>query len=474
MSRSFLFGLTVQLIWILPGTSAREKYVLPLDASQRKKNEEADRAWLIESYVKPYEKQGVKNASWDGDVKKVSDGFVEYMLSNQMTPYLPRATQDAAARARKSGCQDILVRYAALRSMDQANLANPQGLLNLFLQVGKDVPKSYYPSAVKLEMEVFLGVTPAQNSAAWKEAEKAEIRKILMQALDLLVESSLKDAPTPLMEYRWHYACSELINGFKNLGDRSEKAWETVDAALAKCNKFETKRIRTKGSWMVQYAWEARGYGTIDKTTEEGLKKFTERLNQAKELLETAWKLEPSPIIAEARMRVELGIGKGDRKSIETWFRRSIGNRNYDRNSIGIMREWLSPKWYGDEGSLWEFLEACRDCGNNRDVISVQYLDEKYVEALRLPKEAKLEHFKDPKFFQEMSKVFAAYLAVNPDDNYYRGRYAVFSYYCGQYAEALKQFELIGEDMVESKHAEINRQIFLKEDLLKNRVPKSK
>lgn len=468
----FLAASLACCLFPIPDLYAQDgKTKLPFDNEKRDATLAAQRKWLTDGMLKAYE----KDPKWDADAKLVIEGLTNLETGAFNCRTMSKEVGAAAARAVEAGCKDPLIAYAILRS--NSDVPHPW---RRNLEVRREarsrivaaLPKSSYPAHRKLFVLLNEGNYFAINFLKdAPEGEKAEVRRILMSALQMLKESIATDERNPFMEMDWYNSAMALILGFTALGDESQKAWETVDKVMAECKEFEFKRMRVKGAWMMNQAWAARGNGTIDKVTEDGYMKFKERLREAGELLDAVWEKEKSPIGMERRMWVEIGLGDGDRKEIEKWFARSISNTRDDYNAAVAMKEWTHPKWHGDEVSLREFATACRDSGRDRDGISLIYFDVFYSLNASRDKETEKDICKDEKFIKEVNTLFIEYFKHNPDDFLNRGRYACFCASSRQFQEARRQFELVENRQVASPHFSVDYQKKMKqfvEDSLKH------
>src|SRR5262249_484341 len=149
-------------------------------------------------------------------------------------------------------------------------------------------------------------------------------------------------------------------------GGNRKKAFDRVDAELAKVPGLEAVRLTAKGHFFKDYAWEARGSGYANTVTEEGARKMHERLAISRKALVQPWALQPAlGETANQMLGVILGQG-GSRAEMEKWFERAMKADNNNSLACWSKLQWLDPKWYGTQEEMLEFGRACRDTKNWR------------------------------------------------------------------------------------------------------------
>ena len=201
-----------------------------------------------------------------------------------------------------------------------------------------------------------------------------------------------------------------------------------------------------KGKFYQSYAWDARGGGVASTVTEEGRKLMQERLDIAEEALTKAWEMDPtSPDAAVAMIDVELGQGKG-RDVMEKWYRRAM---EADPDNLEAVREkmyYLTPKWHGSAEDMLAFGRELV-AQKNYYAFLPGYLASAHTTLSSYATDPD-EYFHDPQVWEDLQSVFLPAIAAWPQDLGYRSRYAYFACKCGQWAEAKKQFDILGNDVM--------------------------
>lgn len=108
----------------------------------------------------------------------------------------------------------------------------------------------------------------------------------------------------------------------------------------------------------VEYAWQARGSGTIDTVTPQGAALWRKRCLQAARFLDEAQRMTQSdPALFTTRMEVALG-GVGDRKTVEKAFSMAVAADPNYYPAYWAKAWYLTPRWYGEPGEALAVADA--------------------------------------------------------------------------------------------------------------------
>jgi hypothetical protein len=221
-----------------------------------------------------------------------------------------------------------------------------------------------------------------------------------------------------------------------------------VDALLAREPELKAVRLQTRGDFLIHYAWEARGSGFAGTVTEEGFKKFHERLTQAREALNECWEVKPGDHrTATLMLTVEKGSG-GERDEMEKWFERAMKACPINKRACEAKMDWLDPKWHGSREELLAFGRSCRDTKNWRAGIPLLLADAHLRASQRLPQGEQKLYLISKEVRDDVVQVYEEYLKQFPDDNVERSRYAAYCVVCGLPTVADAQFKKLGDDLV--------------------------
>ncbi len=141
----------------------------------------------------------------------------------------------------------------------------------------------------------------------------------------------------------------------------SDDIWEARIAHLKRWKEQSpaslSARVAIAGAY-IEYAWFARGVGTIDTVTKNGYTRFHERLDLAEQELAGAATLGIScPLMYQHLLYI--GLMKGwSPQDFELLYQKAVRSEpNYLRFYI-LKSDYLMPKWHGKPGDLKLFIDA--------------------------------------------------------------------------------------------------------------------
>lgn len=404
------------------------------------------RNWFQQHVVAAYEKVGHRDDKWNAPARQMLSAFAR-MHSVDRSPTLDEddiiLTQSAATRKQK--CSDPMVLYITVRSMEYWNRA-PESIAVYALQCAETMQESGYHPIYKSKALL--------RAAEYKFRSKKDVGESMKEARTLLeravehVEAVAQDADLPReMVYSLIEEIGEVSREVTR--DRQEFAVRAFKLLDANC-KDRSLVLSVMGKFYADYAWDARGLGFADQVNDENIKLMAERLKPAALAAEEAWTLDQHNVRASLVMpQVELGQGEG-RERMETWFKRAMIADPDSYRACGRKLHYLEPKWYGDDvEDMLAFGRECLSGGNWEAGIPLILVDAhlaaaRYTEDGYQPKPSPA-YFANPLTWADVKKVYDEYLRRVPDSLYHRSRYAQIAAWAGQWAEADKQFKVMGD-----------------------------
>ena len=306
---------------------------IPQDAAKREAQDRSAVAWTECTIAQPFEKIGKKDPRWDAKARASVALAAKKFTGWAGTAIRAEDVYKAAKDAVDAGCDDPLVLYFYARMSTGPDYPGDAEYERRMVAAAAALEKSQYPPirrANALCQAAGLKAVHKDDPAARKEAER-----LLAAMLALLPESVKVDGTGPEASQIWYELLFEAFHTWKALGDDSKGAYDKIDEAIAKESSAKALRLQVRGTFYKNYAWEARGNGFAETVTEEGFRKFHERLEEAGKALEAAWKLRPDDgRTASLMLIVELGIGDGDRDRMERWFRRGARSRSRQQGRL--------------------------------------------------------------------------------------------------------------------------------------------
>ena len=446
MRRMKLAALLALLL--APSLSAAGEFDRPLPqnpARQRQRVQER-LAWGRRTLGDAYEKVGKKDPKWDKQAREALEAAA-HLYAREVEPVTPPEKVFAPAKkAVDSGCDDPMILYLFARTTPAAAGAGADEIERRFKAASEAMERSSYPLIRRqgaLNKTGLLLAAKKDDPAAKKKAAG-----ILDACLKLLAEAYPKDADNPDVEAHWFETLQTIAWGFTQTEGGTKAAFDRIDGVLSKNPGLKALRLKERGKFYIDYAWEARGNAYAPLVAEKGFKMFHERLAEAGKALKGAWALKPGDArIATMMIMVELGIG-GERADMEKWFSRAMeaDGDNYDACMAKL--NWLEPKWHGSVEDLIAFGRACRDTKNWRaKLTTVVGVAHRHVMPY-LEGEAQERYMRSPEVWNDIRPAYEEYLKHVPSDNQVRSEYAGLGYLCGQAKKSYEQFQALGENVV--------------------------
>ena len=144
---------------------------------------------------------------------------------------------EAAKQAVDAGCDDPLVLYLYARCSSGPNLPDRKELERRILKAAHALERSPYPplwrASAMSEAGQVLAVKPTSTAAERKEAGR-----LLDATLDLVLKEADQGGHDFDGKQRWFSIAGEVLEGRKRLDKDDLKAYERVDAALAKAPRW--------------------------------------------------------------------------------------------------------------------------------------------------------------------------------------------------------------------------------------------
>jgi hypothetical protein len=255
---------------------------------------------------------------------------------------------------------------------------------------------------------------------------------------------------------------------FKRTKDR-EPGFAKVRAVVAREAPDSSLLLTVEGEFFIDYAWDARTDQRAAKVTAEQFKVFKQRLKVAATALEKAWQLDnKNSRAAASRITVAMGLQE-NRAEVDRWFDRA---KQADPNNLTAYRAkllYLQPKWHGDaQGQdMLAFGRECAKAGNWEARVPF-LLIEAHESLSKYPKGDRTDfasnpdpaYFALPGVWADVQSVYEPYLKRFPAAHAERSKYARLACWAGQWPEANRQFQVLGNNVdraVFSNADELNR-----------------
>jgi hypothetical protein len=285
---------------------------------------------------------------------------------------------------------------------------------------------------------------------------RAETEKLLDAAVSLLAKSLQEDDLGPNPDQHGNELIETVQKAYGWLSGNKLDAYQRVHQILikssVKCPAVLPFMFSAVGEHWTNSAWEARGTGYAKTVTDEGWKLFHQRLRSARDSLQRAWDLNPRDgEIAKRMMWVVLGLQLG-RAEMDKWFERAMKADPDNREACLVMMEYLEPKWHGSSEELMAFGRACAATKNWRSGIPLLLADAHRRASYYVDEAKRNEYFASTAVYGEIQNLFSEYLKHRPDDTCAQSQCAMYCYLCGQFEEADKHFQKVGDHLWSGDH----------------------
>jgi hypothetical protein len=401
------------------------------------------REWSRKTTREAYDAVGRKDAKWDDEARAALDLMSVIWSDRRSTELSDRQRAWALTRELVGiGCDDPLILTSHAQMYDNFYKKEVQRSIPLHVAAAramKEFGGAYAPMQQALALAHAVAIRP-RVTGGLSEDDRKETQAWLDLAQDrYLAASKAPDTPEDAL-----YAGGKLlVRAWTGMGNDRKVGFDKISDALAQARPASTLPLLIKGGVYVDYAWDARGHAYADKVTDDGWKKMGERLREAEAALKEAWEKQPDdPRAPTIMINVELGQGKG-RSVMETWFARAMAS---DPDNIDACRHkmyYLEPKWYGNAEEMLKFGRELL-AGGRWDARLPFLLVEAHETLAGYEKDHEA-YFRDESVWRDLKTVYEGYLPRHPEMNADRSRYAKLACWCGQYGEAKKQFDLLGD-----------------------------
>jgi hypothetical protein len=446
MRSTLVFGLT--LLVSAGAVGAENEKPIPQDFARMEKQRRDLLEWNLRTTLGAYDQVGKKDGKWDKPAREAMD-LAARMFSQQVDPTITYGQiYNAAKAAIDAGCDDPYLVYLSNRSTVGPNFPGAEEATRRMSVSARSLEASRYPAFRRAGVLVVAGgfelAIKPPTEASRKEGERS-----INAALALLPESVASDERTMFWEEKWYYDSMACIRGYITLGMDAPAAFQRVDAELAKLPELKVLRLQVKGAFWQSYGWEARTQAFAPLVPEAKFQTFEQRLLEARDAFEEAWKLRPDDARTAGKMLdIEKAIG-GDRATMELWFERALKANGDQRDACWSKLDWLDPKWHGTTEEMMAFGRACGETRNWRAGITLLLADAHNRFQSKLPPEERSKYMSSPEVWSDIKSVFDEYLKHHPNDHKARSKYAALSYAATHYPEAHAQFEILGDRLTQ-------------------------
>ena len=148
-------------------------------------------------------------------------------------------------------------------------------------------------------------------------ADRTQIQDLLITSAEQLAQA-IKDRANRDDIYP---VAGEIFNTYRSVAGDRKPIFDAFQRQVVKKGILTNEvALVVKAMFYIQWGWDARGAGTMDSVTSEGWRLFIERLATAREMLEFAWKQDPTDAFACSQMMGALAAAGRPRIEWDQWF----------------------------------------------------------------------------------------------------------------------------------------------------------
>jgi tetratricopeptide (TPR) repeat protein len=348
-----------------------------------------------------------------------------------------------AQTAQHNGCNDpLLADLSAIGWLSKQNSYNPIDDARA-VEIGNEMISAAQrpsPAALRLE-ETETGIMATLLSNAVAQTPPPPSSQLLPKLIPLweqaLAELIQNKAPDSVI-YNQVFA---LLRGCQSSASTLDLVSGAIDQAYNETGTASGLRLALDGDYYLNSAWVARGHGESNTVSNQGWQLFGQRIQQAQQILESAYAQYPDePAISDLMLVVALG--GFDRDAMEKWFQRAIKADPNDYTAYLNKAWYLQPRWYGTVEDEWKFAQECAATQNwpyNIPMVLIIGLDD--VAAV-----GDEDIFTREDVWKLTESVYRKYLDLHPRCTRYRTDFLKDAYSGHHQDVVAEQFKILGKD----------------------------
>ncbi len=397
--------------------------------------------------VEDYQQHGRHDPRWDDDARTTLEALARVLASE----FCPDGDEydvfyTAGKRALDSGCTDPLILLAVGRGYVFFS-RKYDDVAPLHTESAKRIGESVYHPLLKC-VSALRGAVLRGKFKGDARVARREGRRMIDTAMEALPKM-LADPDVP---------AEQVLIVMDQFGDAS--AIVERDRAVVFNNAFAILEqspvsrslvLTAKAQFLLGYAQDAEpDTGADVQASAEAEKLCKDRLDQAAAAGEQAWRLDNTNVYAaEAMMRIEAARGNLA-EARDTWLSRAVAAdpESYDAHLLELT--YLAPAYQSNVPAMIEFGRRCLagaawESGVPMVLIEAHLRGSRYSQGQE-PGPVQQSYFaSSPEVWKDIRAVYEPYLQRFPNSLYHRSRYAQLACWCGQWADADRQFKAMGD-----------------------------
>ena len=401
--------------------------------------------WCAQTMVGGYDAHGRRHEAWDEPAREALAAYARVFAQD------PRATGDerdtayfASRTAFQGGCKDPLLVLVAARNSHGFRRGRAEWLA-WHIDAAHRIGDTQYHPVWKCAAMFWCAQYEAQ--AKQDPGAQADARRLFDAGLKLMPQVLADDAVPR----------SIRADLFGTMGDAARAVEGTREDAVARVMREADAQIRDRSlaltlmtRFFIDLAWDARGARFAPDVPADAWEPFRKSLLLAEEAGTAAWETDNTNGVA-AKLMMRVALGQGKENASRLWFERAC-KVEPDNFYVYMERlQMLEPKWHGSPEAMVAFGRECvrqeRWDGGIPFVLVEAHLTLSQYAPDGWKALPQAQYFRDhPEAWTDVKAVYDEYFKRTPSPSmFHRSRYAEVALWSGQYGEAAKQFEAMGD-----------------------------
>jgi hypothetical protein len=407
------------------------EYPFPQNPELQKKRHAERLAWYRKQIVETFDKKGQTNQTWSAKAREALDLCAQTNAVEWGLRLFLLDRRDALLKELiEADCDDPQVRFFAWSYLGKTPSSQPNGI-RLLKEIVDQFHKDRYPidrrllatgmlcdaRAASVPDPYFLD---ARSLAAGmkRKAPPPDLTPYYDPVWPILAEAAKERHE--IMERMVLERVLSLQRLFVKSGKSRKEGFDRAKPLLQKSEASEWLLRQMEGLFCIEFAWDARGSDYANKVPAEAMEQFQERLLEAEEHLEAAWKLEPSRP-GPARYMITVAMGRSfPRREMEAWFQRAMTADPSDREACTSKLLYLTPKWGGSFEEVLAFGRQCIRTSNWDAGLPLLYVRGLIQEVGQLHADV----INQPNVWADLRDLCEPRILSKPDDRYVLSLYA--------------------------------------------------
>ncbi len=420
-----------------PIPTTRDAYTM---ADYNREETALNRAQLIGGY----EQGSYRDPAWDDDALQILEWYIARTTGDPAAPTLEHIRSFGRPVVGR-GCEDPFVQYVVgwAHVLDN-NLSGGEKYLRASAEAL--LKSDHPPSRLGLAASWY-----ARFLEVWDRPDEA--RRFHEMAADAFVRALLT---APQTYYRQRRLVNDLALQLKDHLP-ADLALEFIESIKVHEDIDRCTFHTVVGIYHIRAAWDARGPGLGHTVTDEGWAGFARHLEQAREHLTEAYRLDPArPEAATQMITVAMGGYAAEGQDERYWFDRAVAAQMDWASAYSKFTYALRPRWGGSHQAMYAFALECAATERYDTEVPFELINA----LIRIEDDESFDHrfWRERDVYQHAAQVLAGYSSQPeraPRSTWYKSHLAMFAWACGRYNDARTLAEELGDELDEEVLARI-------------------